>query len=168
MAVAARNSMADQNGAEKSIEQGGPAIPPVSVRLEGKLYEDLEFISTTGDGVTFETKQGPLMAKWMELPEDIRKRFAKDYADSLREQQAAVMQDFGVARIMGPVLQKLPHGVIASWLGQPVMLTGHPGESSLTKGEEIDVTVQRTGSFPYTDDSGKTKIIRRFKVLSVH
>ena len=143
------------------------APSPVSVRVNGKLYEELEFISTTGEGVTFESKQGPLMAKWKDLPANIQKRFAKDYDESLREQQASVMTAFAVARFSGPVVHKLPHGIIALWGSMLVMLTDYPNEARLVTGQTITVNAQRTGSYPYTDEGGKTKILRRFKVMSV-
>lgn len=166
-AAPSRDSMADPDAAVKSRDQATPTPSSMAIRQGGKLYEDVEFISTTGENVTFESREGPLMAKWMDLPEEIRKRFQKDYDNSLREQQAAVMTDFGVARFSGPVVQKLRHGIIASWGGMLMMLTGYPNESSLTKGQIISVNAQRTGSYPYTDNTGKTKIIRRFKVLSL-
>ena len=146
---------------------GGTGVAPAQspMRIGDRVYDHLEFITTNGEIVTFESKEGPVTAKWSELPKDVQQYFAQAYADSLKIQQTSVIQDIGLAvKISGRVVKKLDHGVLVSWGGKMVLLTGYPDEAAPANGDQISLTAQRTGLFQYRDASGTNQMVQKYKV----
>jgi len=161
---------------DQIIEEGkkptgsGTLVAPAQspMRIGDKFYDHLEFISTNGDIVTFESKEGPVTAKWSDLPKDVQQYFAQAYADSLKAQQASVIQDINLTvKISGHVLQKLTNGLLVNWGDKVVLLTRHPNEAGLANGDRVSVTAQRTGLFLYKDASGAGKMLQKYKVAKI-
>jgi len=142
----------------------GTAPSQMTLQIDGKVYTKLEFIGTNGELVTFETNEGPITAKWPDLPKNIRDYFSQAYVDSLRSQQASVVTDLtATVEISGKVVQKLPQGVIVSWGNKLVLVTGLTNEAGVTNGANISIKAQRSGTFSYKTADGTDKTLQKFK-----
>lgn len=140
-----------------------PSPPSIEMRLGNTLYENLEFISTTGETVLFESSQGPVVAKWSDLPPNIRQRFGPDYEKALKEEQATVLQYIGPATISGKIIKKLSQGFLVNCGGETVLVSGMPENTKTAEGTPLTVTAIRAGLFQYSDGSG-TRMIRKYRI----
>lgn len=133
--------------------------------IDGKTYEELEFLGTNGEMATFYSKQGPFAAKWADLPQAVRKQFAKAYEEAfnraIAETAAIIGEPF---TITGSVVRKLDQGVLVMWNEVRVILRGYPDAWTLTEGASISVMAKRAGQMEYQDLNGQSKVARVFTV----
>ena len=136
----------------------------MTLPLNGRVYTGLEFIGTNGETVTFESKEGPVTAKWSDLPKNVQDYFARAYEDSLKDQQAAAINDLTApVKISGKIVEKLPQGVIVRWGDQLVLLTGLANAANPGSGNSISVTARRSGSFPGKAADGTSRVLQKFQ-----
>jgi len=133
--------------------------------IDGKTYEELEFLGTNGEMATFYSKQGPFAAKWTALPLAVRQQFAKAYEEAFNREIAETAAILGEPfTITGPVIRKLDQGVLVMWNEVRVILRGYPDAKTLTEGVRISVMAKRAGQMEYQDLNGQSKVVRVFTV----